>query len=282
MPADPHHLPSPEGCVPDLVTVAKDVEVVDDGWDSAVVIVEGQTVVRAPRRPEVQVLARREIALLDLVAQRVPVAVPRLVLRCAQHGSTSYRLVAGTPLDTAMVDAVGAERVAAQLGAFLEALWAVPVDEVRALGLEAFDLRPAVADFADRVLGLVGDPAAADLLADAAARLGPVPDGVLVHGDLGPAHVVCDENGVTGIIDWTDAGIGHPAHDLAWLLNGCDRRLRAPLVERLSLDAETVERADVQHALGPWWEVVHGLDLGDDAIVASGLSGIRARLPTRS
>lgn len=46
----------------------------------------------------------------------------------------------------------------------------------------------------------------------------------LVHGDLGAAHLLCDHQGLLAIIDWTDIALGDPALDLAWVLNGLDRR----------------------------------------------------------
>jgi aminoglycoside phosphotransferase (APT) family kinase protein len=34
---------------------------------------------------------------------------------------------------------------------------------------------------------------------------------VLVHGDVGPAHILLLDGVVSGIIDWSDAHIGDPA-----------------------------------------------------------------------
>ena len=43
---------------------------------------------------------------------------------------------------------------------------------------------------------------------------------VWVHGDLLPGNVIAREGGLTGIIDWSAAGLGDPACDvmLAWSL----------------------------------------------------------------
>jgi hypothetical protein len=45
------------------------------------------------------------------------------------------------------------------------------------------------------------------------------------------------------------------------------------------VDGALRERALFHHRLGPWYEVVHGLDTGEERFVRSGLEGVRARLP---
>lgn len=62
-----------------------------------------------------------------------------------------------------------------------------------------------------------------------------------------------------------------------WLLNGCGRRLRDGLVHTLGVEPATVTRTDLVHQLGPWWEVLYGLDEDRPVFVASGLEGIRSR-----
>lgn len=59
-------------------------------------------------------------------------------------------------------------------------------------------------------------------IADAA--LGPWTP-VFVHGDLQSAHVFVDDDEVTGIIDWSEAGHGDAHYDIATLTLGCEERL---------------------------------------------------------
>ncbi|MEZ4583991.1 MAG: phosphotransferase [Caldilineaceae bacterium] len=44
---------------------------------------------------------------------------------------------------------------------------------------------------------------------------------MLINGDIGPYHVLCDRDArlITGIIDFGTAGLGDPAVDLPCLLN---------------------------------------------------------------
>jgi aminoglycoside phosphotransferase (APT) family kinase protein len=101
----------------------------------------------------------------------------------------------------------------------------------------------------------------------------------LVHGDLGPAHLLCrPTHGLVAVIDWSDARLGDPATDLAWLLHGLDGRLSGPLLDRLDVDDPALDRARLRHQLGPWWEVLHGLDQYRPDLVRRGLEGVRDRL----
>jgi hypothetical protein len=113
----------------------RDVQVVEDGWDSLVLDLDGKWIVRFPRRPEVEQSIEREIALLPELAQRLPVEVPRFEL-IAQNGvvCVGYRKITGSPARSD-VD----ERTGGDLGRFLSALHGFPVDHACALGIPYFD-----------------------------------------------------------------------------------------------------------------------------------------------
>ena len=100
----------------------------------------------------------------------------------------------------------------------------------------------------------------------------------LVHGDLGPAHIRVADDAVTGVIDWGDCGVGDPALDLAWTLYGAGPAFAGALETAYSADARACARARDWHLLGPWHEVLYGLDTDQPAYVASGLAGAVTRL----
>jgi aminoglycoside phosphotransferase (APT) family kinase protein len=268
------------GCFPDRAAAGSAATTaIEDGWDSRVLLVAGDTVVRVPRRPEVEGVLRVEGRLLRELAPVLPVAVPTPHRICDQHGSMAYPHLPGTPLDDDTMDRVGAGRpIAAQVASVLAATWSFPAGRARELGVAPHSFAPALDHFRRRVLPLVDDVRGARLLDHAGRQLRDVAEVRLVHGDLGPAHVLCDDGGVVGVIDWSDSHLGDPAIDLAWALHGLGGRLRAPLLEHLDVDRATVERAGLIHRLGPWWEVVHGLDHDRPDLVRSGLAGIAARL----
>jgi aminoglycoside phosphotransferase (APT) family kinase protein len=269
--------------------VSDDIELIEEGWDSLVAIVDDHWIARIPRTPQAADATPREVALLELLARRVPVAVPEPVELCPEHGAMLYPRIDGAPLDEQVVARLGPARLAEQVAAVLAAVHDTPLETVRAT--ETPDLSKAAwgddyterwARFKHRVVPLLPEISAstatrfldrmAERMTDAAA------DGVLVHRDLGPAHVLCATHGVSGIIDWSDACIGDRAIDLAWLLEGTASSFARELIDRLAPDADTRQRALLYHQLGPWFEVEHGLDTARDHTVTSGIRGVLARL----
>ena len=261
------------------------VRTIDEGWDSLVLDVDGDWIVRIPRRAEVARSMEMEGTLLRELEPALPVAVPRFELVAANGVRAVDRKLGGSPLAT--VD----RAVAAGIGRFLAALHAFPVARAIALGVPGGEpgwwreqRRIRIEDFRARALPLLqgaerlGGEALLDAaLTDEAFDFEPS----LVHGDLGPEHVLCADGHVTAVIDWTDARIGDPALDLSWLLHGTPPASADEVLTAYGSGADSGlhERALVYHRLGPWYEVTYGLDEGRRDLVERGLAGIRSRLP---
>jgi aminoglycoside phosphotransferase (APT) family kinase protein len=92
----------------------------------------------------------------------------------------------------------------------------------------------------------------------------------LTHSDLGPAHLLAENDKLVGVIDWGDARIGDPAIDYAWLLNG-------PFPD-WEVEEELRRRARIYHRLVPWFEVHYGDFTDQPERVRSGLDGVRESL----
>jgi len=252
---------------------------VETGWDSAVVEVNGEWIFRFPRRPGVIDRLRAEAALLPELARRLPAPVPQFELVDLDEGGfVGYRKLAGESL------AHGARSagLGARLGEFLAALHAFPVDRARRLtgGDWEAEKRATVERFRTVVLPLLDGserPRGEALLGAALAH--PF-EPALVHGDLGPEHLLHRGEELTGVIDWSDARVADPAIDFAWLLYGTSPPFTEQLLRSYGRTDETLRRrALVFHRLGPWHEALYGLDENRPELVASGLDGIRARLP---
>jgi aminoglycoside phosphotransferase (APT) family kinase protein len=255
---------------------------IGDGWDSEVHVVDGTWVIRIPRRPEVATQLRAEVALLAELGPALPVAVPR-VEAVAPDGSgwLAYHWIEGAP--------IGSDASAADVAAFLSALHRFPVGRAAELGVEWPDWEAEIGallnNFTRRVLPLL-DPderalAARRFDAFRADRASFSFRPALIHADLGPEHLLCGPDGrLVGVLDWTDARIGDPALDFAWLLTGLGAGFAADLLAAYEGETETgfTQRAAFYHLLGPWHEVTYGLDLGLTGYVESGLAGVRQRL----
>ncbi|MEV5540033.1 phosphotransferase [Saccharopolyspora shandongensis] len=249
---------------------------IDGGWDSAATLVEGRWIERRPRRPEVADRLRMETELMPWLAPQLPLGVPEPHVVATEPLVVRHELVVGEPLAEPTVEH------GRQLGAFLRALHAVDPAEAVRHGLQGperagRELAEIVARFRADVLPLVP----AEHLGAARALLdtfGKLPADTVVHGDLGPEHVLCSDAGLSGVIDFSDAHVGDGAIDLAWALHGTPPEFAAALAEEYGVTRQLHDRALLWHRLGPWHEVVHGLDNALPDAVRSGLDGVVRRL----
>jgi aminoglycoside phosphotransferase (APT) family kinase protein len=279
--------------VPELLGVSVETATeIEGGWDYVVFEVNGAWIVRIPRRTEVEGWLRKEIRLLPAISPLLPLPVPRfevVVDGDEAQPFVAYRKLPGRALDAALRGTVDAPSLGAALGSFLAALHAFPVpratrftradpesqgwleqqEELRERSArEVYPLlEPDERTRADRVFeeyfSSVDDISLA-----------------LVHGDLGPDHVLCSTHTVTGVIDWSDATIGDPAIDLAWPTHATPREFAEALLEAYGPDsAGPSERSPYYYRVAHLHEVLHALDHNDAALLEHGLRAFRERLP---
>ncbi len=208
------------------------VEHLGSGWEFDVYRTADDWVFRFPRRREYATQFVKDDAVHGLVRPLLEpdVRVPAIQL-WGRPGPTfpypfaGHRMVPGLPADRR----TGARHhgLAAALGGAIGRIHSVPVEAAAAIGVvrveegcrdwleEARGLASAlsgVAGIVDVALEWLADAPPASRPDRAAARF--------IHDDLAPDHVLVDpESGaLTGIIDWTDAGVGDPALDFVVLL----------------------------------------------------------------
>jgi aminoglycoside phosphotransferase (APT) family kinase protein len=232
---------------------------------------------RSPRRADVVPQVRREVAVMPWLAPQLPlpVPVPRVVSEDPLVVRHAY--VSGVPCPGASAAHGRA------VGEFLLALHAV--DPAAAVDQGA---RDAAASFAaaqevrDRmqedVLPLLPSRVRAQGEALLRRMSVPPPAPRLVHGDLGPTHVLVVGDRVSGIIDWGDCCVGDPALDLAWTRFGAGPTFAQALDAAYDPADDVLARGRDWHLLGPWHEVVFGLESGRPGYVDSGLEGAVTRL----
>ncbi len=230
-------------------------------------LVDGRWIERRPRRPSVGPLLLMETRLMPWLAPQVPLAVPVPVVVSHSPVAVRHAVVPGVPMSSP------SPSQARQLGEFLRALHAV--DASAAPGLPA---RPDLPPFASRVLPLL--PSSRQAAGRALLSLiAGFPAYAVVHGDLGPEHVLATDGRLSGVIDFTDVHLGDPAIDLAWALYGTPYAFSRALASAYGMTPELRARALAWHRLGPWHEVLHGLTTSDPSLVESGMEGVLARLP---
>jgi aminoglycoside phosphotransferase (APT) family kinase protein len=247
------------------------VREIHGGWGSVTVLVDGEHIYRFARRPDVAAAHRREFALLPLLAAALSVRVPEPDFFGEWGDATclGYPLIEGRPF-TAADDWRSVAAVLRELHAFPVA--GLPLDTDWRGYYQRLDV--------DRVLPAL-DAALAQVLTREYARF---LDGdwdftpTLVHRDLQPEHILVDDAGrVAGLIDFEDAAVGDPAIDFAGLVPvlGWDR-----VEDLLAAYGQPVDRDRLRCY---WWlvpvhDLLHGLAIGDDAIVDEARADLRSRL----
>jgi aminoglycoside phosphotransferase (APT) family kinase protein len=147
----------------------------------------------------------REARLLEAVAPRVSIPVPRARFADQDAGVLAYPLLPGRPLLGRSPD----PGLARPLGRFLRELHATDTAAVARL------VPVEEADPGEWLDDLDGPP---DLLRLLHASVpAPARRRVLAHADLGAEHILEHDGTLTGVIDWSDAAIADPALDFARL-----------------------------------------------------------------
>jgi aminoglycoside phosphotransferase (APT) family kinase protein len=254
---------------------------IEEGWDSLVLEVNGEWIVRVPRREEVREWIRREARLLPELAAVLPVPIPRFeVVEDSDVFFVAYRKLPGEPL----MDVEAPVSLAAELGRFLAALHVLRRrPDATAWLAQQWQL---IDRWVEEVVPLLAPDEARRAKAMFSGVLSSWDESLptaLIHADLGPAHILHDGRSVTGVIDWSDARLGDPALDFAWLLHGTSDAFATSLLDAYTHEHEPDlglrDRALFYHRLGPWHEVLYGLEHGRTELIESGLAGIRERLP---
>lgn len=252
---------------PDLAGVPH--RVLGEGWDYRAIEVGGE-ILRIAKRAEVADSLPTEVRLLEALASRLPLDIPRLTGHAgtpgAPHGFTRHARLAGRPLSGLAVPTSQLRWIASRLGEFLAVLHAMPPAMATEAGVPSVSWdEPAASGRRSlarlRALGLV--PREVVLRAERVVSEPPpagAGTGVLVHSDLWPEHLLVDDVSLelTGIIDWGDAEMGDPAadHAAAWFLGGdealaaCMRSAGVPWSETFAARARF---HGVHHAIGDAW-----------------------------
>lgn len=211
---------------------AGSVELLATGWDNTVFLVDDEWVFRFPRRQIAVPGVEREMAVLPLLARRLPlpVPVPDLVGQASDEFPWPYwgaRTIRGEELADVRPPEEARVALAGDVGAFLRALHAPSLarDAGEGLPVDPMD-RADPAIRAERTLGRLDalvaagawqrETAVMEFLAEAAGAGAPDGERVLVHGDLHVRHVLLTRAGrAAGVIDWGDVCLADPAVDLS-------------------------------------------------------------------
>lgn len=208
------------------------IELFGEGFDNTAYLVNKQFVFRFPHRDCARVAMENEITLLPYIAQHLLCAIPVPLFIGAPTAEypypfAGYKIVPGTLLSEFQNPLVDASDFAKMMGLWLRQLHSIPV--VQSLGLKGeHEWRLDVGNRIQRAFGSL--ERYRDLYIQAGYTIKQITDALnvlqsedssgvkrsYVHGDLYAKHIVVDQSGLpSGLIDWGDCHVGHPALDIS-------------------------------------------------------------------
>jgi aminoglycoside phosphotransferase (APT) family kinase protein len=201
----------------------RSLELIGEGWDNTVWLVDGEWAFRFPRRAVAVPLVERELAVLPRIAPLVSAPVPVPQFRGEPTAAFPWpylgaRFIVGDELGRVPADESAFAR---DLGAFLAGLHAARIDaELTVDPNRRMDMARRVEMAQDplaalRAAGLWEPPALVGAIFEEAVALTPPEHLVTAHGDLHFRHVLVNEHGrLAGVIDWGDVCVAAPGIDL--------------------------------------------------------------------
>jgi aminoglycoside phosphotransferase (APT) family kinase protein len=268
------------------------VESPSEGWDNIAYLINETWIFRFPRRTIAVDLIRTEVAVLPVIASRLPLSVPMPVFVGEPEERfpwpfAGYRRLAGQTACRADLDDEQRLRAAVSLARFLRTLHAVDPEEGARAGagpdtLARMDVekrRGMIVERLDglREQGLIGDDRPWREIAETMPAGLPQEGPALVHGDLYARHILVDGEGTpSGVIDWGDVHLGEPAVDLSiahGFLPPAGRAAFRAAYGPISEDAW--RKARFRALFSAVAILVYGADVGDAALVREGRVALR-------
>lgn len=259
------------------------------GQNSNILLVNDGLIFRFPRYDQGVAALAIELAILRYIHATVPLPVPNPIytssdIHTVGSAFMGYRMLAGEPLwretVAAISDPATVQGVAGQLGHFLAALHALPVEPLITKVPVRDDLatwRQMYGDIRQQLFRFMR-PAAQTQVAHHfetflnTPRLHQYPVS-LRHGDFGTGNILYDAatHTISGIIDWGSAALGDPAVDIA-AMSGYRPAFFEAVCAAYGVDEAMLERVRFYRGTYALQEALHGVKHGDGNAFENGIA----------
>lgn len=262
-----------------------------DGQNNDIVIVDERLIFRFPRYDDGITRLVREVTILNHVRRYVTLPVPDPIYssyddKVVGRAFIGYPMIPGEPLRRELLAAIHDEdtlqTLATQLATFLKHAHSAPLDELlpgaaacqplarweslyERIRLKLFPyMRPDARSWAVRHFeGFLSDRRNQDIAP------------TLVHGDFGASNILYDatKRTITGVIDFSSAGIDDPAVDFA-----AASTIGADFLQRFYATYPEIQgmlaRAEFYKGTFALQEALFGLENGDEEAFRAGIADV--------
>ncbi len=99
----------------------------------------------------------------------------------------------------------------------------------------------------------------------------------LIHQDLSGEHIFCEQDVLTGVIDWGDVTIGDPTIDFVGLHHVGGKAFVEQVLMRYQNTADTAfwRRIDFYLHYGPFSQLLYGCDSKNETFTRKGIEDLR-------
>ena len=283
-------------CFPQLPITS--IEYLAEGWDNRIYQINGDTLFRFPKWPEVERSLQMEIRLLPELKKRVSLQIPDFEYICQGASNVpdsfaGYRKIPGEQLTHERLEKADGQKVSRELSNFISVMHIFPIGLAAELGVPHLspsqwrdeetnlldEIRQQVFPLLKRAEQEWIDQIFSEYLGrDDNFSFLPV----LLHSDLNHEHILFDDEAgsITGIIDFADATVGDPAIDFAGLLYdyGLEFTQQVLTSYQPTKDPTVLSRAAFYGKIFPLHEILFGIRIGDEAHLSSGLELLRREM----
>lgn len=238
----------------------KTIQLLDEGWDNLVYLVNETLIFRFPRRDLGVVCMENEISLLPYVASQVsfPLSTPQWIgvpSDLYPYPFSGYTIIPGKAVSDASLSLISDPKFAITLASWLAELHAIPIKDEHIALIKGdqrwrYDVNHRIlrckenlTNYENYFLELGFDKTTLLEVIDFLPHLTFKEDKQsYLHADLYSRHVVMNPQTFipTGLIDWGDIHIGHPGIDLSVGMIFTKELFEVFINAYGNLDAETV------------------------------------------
>lgn len=256
------------------------------GWDNVVLDVNNGLIFRFPRFKGAQEKLKREIRLLSILHERLPVPIPHYEYVAPSFGG--YRKIVGRPTSRGSYRRAWNHNLARDLANFQRELHTTKIGRLMSGIFPVWDQKRRIRKIRTeaRAKGYKFLDAETRRLSEVFFQKGLATfdnveyDPAFVHGDLTDNNILIDPKTgkLAGVLDWNDSAIMDPAIDFAGLFE-LNRKLGYATLAAYGDDSSDFRaRVEVYWRLLPYFEILYGIDSNIPQLRDIGAKRLRKRL----